>query len=177
MQSAQQQHLDDLMQTCREHHKAEFELQMSFEPMLNGKLEQLAGAWKEGVLARINKIHDHEVIELKKQLDGHNWEDMKALAKKHRDKNELARYMYHCDVNDDTVREEDCGDTDAAVDFSAANADAFEVLLLITMVMMIMLINVMMVMMMMMMTTTTMMVMELMMIMMVMVTVMMVMVT
>src|SRR6218665_2446047 len=175
MQSAQQQHLDDLMQTCREHHKAEFELQMSFEPMLNGKLEQLAGAWKEGVLARINKINDHEVIELKKQLDGHNWEDMKALAKKHRDKNELARYMYHCDVNDDTVREEDCGDTDAAVDFSAANADAFdaavdfsaanadafEVLLLIRMVMMIMLINVMM---MMMTTTTTMMVMELMMI-------------
>ena len=43
-------------------------------------------------MKRLDDIHDKEVTELKKKLDGQNREEMKALAKKHKDKSELDRY-------------------------------------------------------------------------------------
>ena len=46
----------------------------------------------ESQLKCLDEIHDKEVGELKKKLDLQNREEMKLLAKKHKDKNELARY-------------------------------------------------------------------------------------
>ncbi len=42
-------------------------------------------------MKKLDDIHDKEVGELKKKLDSQNRDEMKQLAKKHRDKNELAR--------------------------------------------------------------------------------------
>ena len=39
----------------------------------------------------LDSIHDKEVTDLKKKLDAQNREEMKSLAKKHKDKNELQR--------------------------------------------------------------------------------------
>jgi len=61
-------------------------------PTLRCRLEQLLTAAKDTCLARLNRTHDTEVAELKKKLDSHNWDEMKALARRHRDKSELARH-------------------------------------------------------------------------------------
>ena len=47
---------------------------------------------KDSQKKKLDEIHDKEVNDLKKKLDAQNREEMKALAKKHRDKNELARF-------------------------------------------------------------------------------------
>lgn len=77
---------------CCSHYQAELDLELSHGPALRTRLEQLLAAAKEARVAKLNRIHDSEVGELKKKLDALNWEEMKALAKRHRDKNELARY-------------------------------------------------------------------------------------
>ena len=79
---------------CCSHYQADLDLELSHGPALRARLEQLLAAAKEARVARLNRVHDSEVGELKKKLDAQNWEEMKALAKRHRDKNELARY-YH----------------------------------------------------------------------------------
>ena len=47
-------------------------------------------------MKRLDEIHDKEVAELKKKLDAHNREEMKVLAKKHKDKSELDRLVSKC---------------------------------------------------------------------------------
>jgi hypothetical protein len=85
-------HREEHYSLCCSHYLAEMELELSHGPTLRARLEQLLAAAKDARIARLNRLHDSEVGELKKKLDAQNWEEMKALAKRHRDKNELARY-------------------------------------------------------------------------------------
>ena len=47
---------------------------------------------KDIQLKRLDDLHDKEVAELKKKLDGLSREEMKSLAKRHKDKSELSRW-------------------------------------------------------------------------------------
>lgn len=80
-----------MLQLYRNHHRAELDLQIDYQPMFKAKLEQLVALSRESMLQRLNKTHEREVGELKKKLEGQNWDEMKELAKKHKDKSELAR--------------------------------------------------------------------------------------
>ena len=77
---------------CCDHYRVELDAQLTHGPALRCRLEQLLAAARDTCHARLNRTHDTEVAELKKKLDAHNWEEMKALARRHRDKSELARY-------------------------------------------------------------------------------------
>jgi phosphatidylinositol phospholipase C beta len=84
-------HHDELSTLCGDLYRAELDLQLGQLSALRSRLEQLLVAARDARLAKLNRLHDAEVNELKKKLDAHNWDEMKALAKRHRDKNELAR--------------------------------------------------------------------------------------
>ena len=86
-------HSDELLTLCLEQYQSELDLQLSHHSMTYGRLEQLLARHKETQVAKLNKIHDREVGDLKKKQDSQNWEEMKTLAKKYKDKNELARYV------------------------------------------------------------------------------------
>lgn len=86
-------HREELALLCCGHYQAEMDLELTHGPLLRARLEQLLTNAKDSRTARLNRVHDAEVGELKKKLDSQNWEEMKALAKRHRDKNELARYV------------------------------------------------------------------------------------
>lgn len=79
------------MELCKAHAKAELDLHLKYHPMLYDTLESLANNSKETQLKVLDNIHEKEVTDLKKKLDTQNREEMKNLAKKHKDKNELAR--------------------------------------------------------------------------------------
>ena len=91
MASLRERHRDELCSLCREHYRTELDLQLTHGPALRCRLEQLLAAARDTLQARLNRTHDAEVAELKKKLDAHNWDEMKALARRHRDKSELAR--------------------------------------------------------------------------------------
>ena len=91
MQSLRERQRDELSSLCCEHYRAELDVQLGHAPALRCRLEQLLAAARDTCQARLNRTHDAEVAELKKKLDAHNWEEMKALARRHRDKSELAR--------------------------------------------------------------------------------------
>jgi hypothetical protein len=84
---------EDTIELCCGHFRIQYELQKSHVTPLYQLLEQIAESRHKEQLARLDKMHDREVVELKRQLDSQNWDEMKQLAqKKHADKQELARY-------------------------------------------------------------------------------------
>jgi len=92
MQSLRERHRDELASLCCEQYRVELDVQLTHGPALRCRLEQLLAAARDTCQARLTRGHDAEVTELKKKLDAQNWEEMKALARRHRDKSELARY-------------------------------------------------------------------------------------
>lgn len=80
-----------MLSLCKEQLRLELDSELSALPLQCGKLEQLLSASKESHLAKLGKIYEKEVAELKKKVDSQNWEEMKTLAKRHKDKSELAR--------------------------------------------------------------------------------------
>ena len=89
--SLRERHREELSSLCCEHYRLELEVQLTHGPALRCRLEQLLAAARDTCQARLNRTHDAEVTELKKKLDAQNWEEMKALARRIRDKSELAR--------------------------------------------------------------------------------------
>jgi len=87
-------HKNEMLALCQEQLRQELDLELSVLPLQCAKLEQLLTVSKDGRVAKLNKIYEKEVAELKKKVDSQNWEEMKTLAKRHRDKNELARHVY-----------------------------------------------------------------------------------
>lgn len=84
-----------MLALCQEQLRLELDAELSAVPLQRAKLEQLVSASRENHLARLSKIYEKEVAELKKRIDSQNWEEMKTLAKRHKDKNELARWVVH----------------------------------------------------------------------------------
>ena len=91
MQSLRDRQRVELSSLCCEQYRVELDVQLTHGPALRCRLEQLLAAARDTVQARLNRTHDAEVAELRKKLDAHNWDEMKALARRHRDKSELAR--------------------------------------------------------------------------------------
>jgi len=91
LQSLRERHRDELASLCCDHYRLELDVQLTHGSALRCRIEQLLAAARDTCQARLNRTHDAEVTELKKKLDAHNWEEMKALARRHRDKSELAR--------------------------------------------------------------------------------------
>lgn len=84
-----------MLALCQEQLRLELDTELSAVPLQCAKLEQLVSMSRENHLAKLSKVYEKEVAELKKRIDSQNWEEMKTLAKRHRDKNELARCVVH----------------------------------------------------------------------------------
>ena len=80
-----------LVQLCKDQYQSDLDLQLKYHPLLYDTLESLITTSYNNQLQKLDDLHAKEVLELKKKLDAQNREEMKALAKKHKDKNELAR--------------------------------------------------------------------------------------
>ena len=80
-----------MVDLCRAQYKAELDVNMKYHPLIYDTLDGLTSNSLEQQMKVLDSIHDKEVTELKKKLDAQNREEMKTLAKKHKDKNELAR--------------------------------------------------------------------------------------
>lgn len=80
-----------MVQLCKDQYQIEYDLQVKYHPLLYDTLESTIAGCHNSQLNKLDELHDKEVLELKKKLDNQNREEMKALAKKHKDKNELAR--------------------------------------------------------------------------------------
>lgn len=91
VQATATRHRNEMLALCQEQLRLELDAELSAVPLQRAKLEQLVSASRENHLARLSKIYEKEVAELKKRIDSQNWEEMKTLAKRHKDKNELAR--------------------------------------------------------------------------------------
>ena len=82
-----------LLSLLRAQYAAELELYQRLHPQLYDSLDLLAVHSMAAQMKRLDDIHDKEVMDLKKKLDGQNRDEMKVLAKKHKDKSELDRYV------------------------------------------------------------------------------------
>ena len=89
-----QSQMDSMIALCKEQYKAELEVNMKYHPLLFEALRQAMEQHQAGQLKRLDDVHDKEVGELKKRLDAVSREEMKALAKKHKDKSELSRWGF-----------------------------------------------------------------------------------
>jgi len=83
--------IDGMLELCRNQNKAELDLHLKYHPQLFDLLDQLVSGSQDLQLKKLDEIHEKEVADLKKKLDAQNREEMKLLAKKHKDKSELAR--------------------------------------------------------------------------------------
>ena len=79
------------MDMCKAQYKSELDVNMKYHPQMYDVLDTLVNSNREAQMKTLDNIHDKEVTDLKKKLDAQNREEMKNLAKKHKDKNELAR--------------------------------------------------------------------------------------
>ena len=89
-------HIAAMLELFREQCTTELDLMMRYHPQLYDLMEQLIDVSRDQQLKKLDEIHDKEVMELKKKLDGLSREEMKMLAKKHKDKSELSRYVNCC---------------------------------------------------------------------------------
>ena len=87
---------EGMMSLCREHYKTDTDVTCRYVILLNNALSHSIDLRLEALLKQLDDIHDREVSELKKKLDIYNREEMKALAKKHKEKNELSRQVFMC---------------------------------------------------------------------------------
>ncbi|CAH1790865.1 unnamed protein product [Owenia fusiformis] len=84
-------HIEVLKALYKDHFKQEMEVAIKYNNMKCDTLEKLIDENHEAQLEQLDAIHDREVVELKKRFDAQSKQDMKALAKKHKDKQELQR--------------------------------------------------------------------------------------
>jgi hypothetical protein len=89
--AVRRRHVEELITLCCEHYRIEHELQLCHQSSISVLLERLAAAQRDEQCMRLDKMHTCEVNELKRRQDARNWDEMKEMAKKYRDKNELAR--------------------------------------------------------------------------------------
>ena len=80
------------MTLCRLHYREEFEMQLSHQSCLYVTLERLAASQRDSVVSTLVGIHDRQVLQLKRNMDTGNKDEMKSLAATYSDKHELARY-------------------------------------------------------------------------------------
>jgi hypothetical protein len=103
MQELKKNQAAKMVQLCKEQYQSELDLHLKYHPLLYDTLETIISTSYTNQLSRLDEVHDKEVGELKKKLDIQNREEMKVLAKKHKDKNELARFEilinYHLTVH------------------------------------------------------------------------------
>ena len=85
---------EDYIALCKEQYKLELDIHLKYHQFLYDTLNTQTMAFHDSQMQELDDIHDHEVGELKKKLDGQSREEMKALAKKHKDKNELSRFIH-----------------------------------------------------------------------------------
>ena len=83
-----------MMALCKEHYKTESDMASHYVLLLNSALSNAINLRQEALLKQLDDIHDHEVSDLRKKLDTYNHDEMKALAKKHKEKNELSRHVF-----------------------------------------------------------------------------------
>ena len=95
-----------LASLCKEQYQAQLDLQLKYHPLLYDTLDTLVMNAYTSQLHKLDDLHDKEVLELKKKLDAQNREEMKALAKKHKEKNELARWVVYLWLSNITCFEE-----------------------------------------------------------------------
>lgn len=111
--------LEAMLDLCKNQMKAELEMHLKYHPQMYDLLEQLLLHSQETQLKKLDEVfpshssihchfndtpkffklackqvHEKEVSDLKKKLDAQNRDEMKILAKKHKDKSELARYIF-----------------------------------------------------------------------------------
>lgn len=79
------------VELCQDQFKAEMEVYQRYHEPMHDSLKQVVENNHQEQLRRISQIHDLEVQDLKKRMDAQSRDDMKALAKKHKDKQELSR--------------------------------------------------------------------------------------
>ena len=79
---------------CRTRLENELDLMLKYHLQLYDLLRTLMETNQEQQLKKLMDIHDKEVVELKKKLDVQSRDEMKQLAKKHKDKFELQRYVH-----------------------------------------------------------------------------------
>ena len=77
---------------CRDHYRAELEMQLCHQTSVFIMLERLAAGHRDTVMSTLDNIHDRQVQQLKRNMDTGNKDEMKQLAAKFSDKQELARY-------------------------------------------------------------------------------------
>ena len=80
-----------MLQLCRTKLQTELSVTLKYHPQLYDQLQSLMETSQVQQIKRLGDIHDREVVELKKKLDAQSRDEMKSLAKKHKDKFELQR--------------------------------------------------------------------------------------
>ena len=82
---------DAMYELCHNRLESDLDLMLKYHPQLYDLLRSLMETSQEQQLKKLMDIHDKEVVELKKKLDAQSRDEMKQLAKKHKDKFELQR--------------------------------------------------------------------------------------
>ena len=90
---ARRRFIDEIIQLRKEQYRIEYDLQCVHQMAQSRLLERLADEHRDTQLTKLVKIYESEVRELKRNLEMLNLEEMKSLAKKHADRNELNRYV------------------------------------------------------------------------------------
>ena len=80
------------MSLCRQHYHDELQLQLCHEASLCVMLERLAASHRDHMMTSLDGIHHRQEQQLKREMDVGNKDELKMLAVKYTDKQELARY-------------------------------------------------------------------------------------
>lgn len=83
--------MEEALTLFQQLHRSELDLWLTFQLQLSTRLYQMVAAERDCQLGQLDKVHNQNVAKQKKKQELQNWEEMKALAKKHKDKSELAR--------------------------------------------------------------------------------------
>lgn len=91
LQDLKKRHLEEALSLFQQLHRSELDLWLTFQLQLSTLLYQMVAAERDCQLGQLEKVHSQNVAKQKKKQELQNWEEMKVLAKKHKDKSELAR--------------------------------------------------------------------------------------
>lgn len=91
LQDLKKRHMEEALCLFQQLHRSELDLWLTYQMQLSTRLYQMVAAERDSQLAQLEKVHNQNVAKQKKKQELQNWDEMKALAKKHKDKSELAR--------------------------------------------------------------------------------------
>lgn len=91
LRDLQKLHQEEALECFRQLNQTELDLGRTFQTQLSTRLQRIVASDRDMRLARIEKAHTMEIAQLKKIQDAQNWDTMKDLAKKYKDKDELAK--------------------------------------------------------------------------------------